>query len=59
MNPAQSARLDKERNPSRYCSVKGCLWFTGNGKPCQKHPNAKPVIDLMEALKNSLKESAR
>lgn len=26
MNPAQSARIAKERHPSRFCKAPGCLW---------------------------------
>lgn len=44
---AARERETKERNPDRYCTVKGCLWVTGgpNGSPCGKPGHAvKPVL---------------
>jgi hypothetical protein len=43
MNPAASARRNKEAHPERYCASPRCLWRTVNGRtgeqtPCRNHP---------------------
>lgn len=59
MNPAQATRLEKEKHPERFCGNSRCLWrrkhLNGSDSPCPKHG---PTIDLMEALKKSLKAEA-
>lgn len=43
MNPAKSARLDREANPTLYCPAPACLWKTSIGGPCQKHQRDIPL----------------
>lgn len=41
MNVAQKIRIEKEKHPERFCSVKACLWriLTNKGpNPCRNHP---------------------
>lgn len=30
--------LDKEAHPERYCPARKCLWRTGDGGRCPRHP---------------------
>lgn len=59
MNTAAKVRAEKTLHPSRFCANPSCLWRVetrGGERPCPKHPapTAAKVIDLMEALKQSL-----
>jgi hypothetical protein len=38
MHPAQSARLEREKHPDRYCTK--CLWNVRRSGPCPRHMDA-------------------
>lgn len=42
MNPAKSARLNKEAHPERYCASPNCLWRLSSGN-CLKHMKPRVV----------------
>jgi hypothetical protein len=54
---AKAARERKAAHPELYCPVARCLWRTGDGSRCPKHP-APLAVELaeMEARDPKLRE---
>jgi len=43
MSTASKVAAYKERYPEVFCPEPRCLWRTGDGSPCPRHPNARRV----------------
>ena len=40
MSTASKVAAYKEAHPEVFCPESRCLWRTGDGSPCPRHPNA-------------------